>query len=665
MPQSQSSQRAVVRSVTLSVSLLLTLASAVMVRAGDDLPAREERAMTKAVAHVAPSVVSIETVGGAERVEGMLVGSAPTTGLVVSADGYIVSSAFNFAQAPTSILVAIGDGRRFPARLVATDRSRMLVLLKIESDVPLAVPVAVPESELRVGQWAVAVGRTFEGGHANISVGIISALGRIWGKAVQTDAKISPANYGGPLIDLRGRVVGVLVPLAPDRTGEMAGVDWYDSGIGFAIPLEHIRKILPRLEQGKDLNPGLMGVTFAGSDIYDELPTLSGARPNSPAREAGLRKGDRIVAVDGHKVERLAQLYREIQAHYAGETIKLSIERGKESIERTLTLASKIDPYRRPTLGILPTRAASGELAAADKAKQPSGVGVRWVEPKGPAELAGVQAGDRILAIEGQAVADRQALADRVADSKIGSKVKLDVLRGDKKLVLDVELAEMTGEVPEQLPAAPAAPKAPEEERPPVGLVELEDAGMSKGILYVPENYDPAVAHGLLVWLHSGDGLDREKLLAEWRPWCAEHDCLLLAPQAALANQWTPPDVERVARAIERVRDTYTLDEWRVAACGTGSGGALAYALAFGEEHPLAAVAAIHARMPKEPTAQEPEQRLSFFVVSDKDPATQPSVKQLRAAKYPLVTRQADAGKPLDAKTLEALRRWLDALDRI
>ena len=89
----------------------------------------------------------------------------------------------------------------------------------------------------------MAVGRTLVGQvdqMPSVSVGIISALDRIWGKAIQTDAKVSPTNYGGPLIDLYGRVQGVLVPASPQAEGETAGFEWYDSGIGFAIPLEDI-----------------------------------------------------------------------------------------------------------------------------------------------------------------------------------------------------------------------------------------------------------------------------------------------------------------------------------------------------------------------------------------------------------------------------------------
>ena len=98
------------------------------------------------------------------------------------------------------------------------------------------MPTPAPKESLRLGQWVVALGRTWSEGPSSppsVSIGVISALGRIWGKAIQTDAKISPVNYGGPLIDLEGRVAGVLVPLSPRSEDAVAEAEWYDSGIGF------------------------------------------------------------------------------------------------------------------------------------------------------------------------------------------------------------------------------------------------------------------------------------------------------------------------------------------------------------------------------------------------------------------------------------------------
>src|SRR5262245_40767619 len=199
------------RPATFFAIALLLSSFATLAPAQDDAAQQEEQTILAAVGKVAPSVVKIETIGGLERVGKVLVSTGPTTGLVVSEDGYVISSAFNFIQQPTSILVTLPGGGRAAATIVARDKSRMLVLLKVNTPETLPVPAAVPRSEITVGQWAIAVGRTYDQPAPNISVGIVSATGRIWSTAVQTDAKISPANYGGPLIDIEGRVLGVQI----------------------------------------------------------------------------------------------------------------------------------------------------------------------------------------------------------------------------------------------------------------------------------------------------------------------------------------------------------------------------------------------------------------------------------------------------------------------
>ena len=143
---------------------------------------------------------------------------------------------------------------------------------------------------MTVGQWSIAVGRTYDQPGPNISVGVLSAMGRIGSTAIQTDAKISPANYGGPLVDIHGRVLGILVPLSPQRGGgEVAGAEWYDSGIGFAIPLVDVFEWLPKLKSGKDLHPGVMGITLSpdGSTLY---AALSGAHAVSAISTATLQQ---------------------------------------------------------------------------------------------------------------------------------------------------------------------------------------------------------------------------------------------------------------------------------------------------------------------------------------------------------------------------------------
>ena len=168
----------------------------------EDLADQRAQAAREAAALASSSIVQIETIGGDERVEGQRVSVGPTTGVVVREDGLIVTSTFNFVHRPTTILVVLPDGQRYAARRVAGDRSRMLTLLKAEGAPALVPAQPAPLAETRVGQTAIALGRPFEAGQLVQSRGIVSALGRLSGKAIQTDARVSPHHYGGALVDL-------------------------------------------------------------------------------------------------------------------------------------------------------------------------------------------------------------------------------------------------------------------------------------------------------------------------------------------------------------------------------------------------------------------------------------------------------------------------------
>src|SRR5262249_54146045 len=318
-------------------------------------------------------------------------GAGPTTGLVVAADGYIISSAFNFANKPSAIFVAVpGHKERHVAKIVATDNTRMLTLLKIDAK-GLPVPVAAPKKEFRVGQWSMALGRAWAGLDTppSVAAGIVSALGRIWGKAIQTDAKVSPLNYGGPLVDLQGRVMGVLVPASPRGQDETAGVEWYDSGIGFAIPLEDINAVLPKLKEGQDLKKGLLGIYLKSTDIYSAVPEIASVGPDSAAARAGIKPGDIITELNGQPVVRQAQILHILGEKYEGDTVTVKVKRGKE--EKTfanIKLAGTLSAFIHSFLGVVPVR-DDPEL----------GEEVRYVFPKSPAEAAGLKPGDRIMKI--------------------------------------------------------------------------------------------------------------------------------------------------------------------------------------------------------------------------------------------------------------------------
>ncbi len=637
--------------------------------ADQPLAVLEEQALKAAVERVAPSVVRIETVGGLERVGGILVGTGATTGLVVDREGYIVSSAYNFVQKPDSILVTLPSGKRQAARLVATDRSRLLVLLKVESDEPLTPAEVAPADEVRVGQWAIAVGRTFEAERPNASVGIVSAKNRIWSKALQTDAKISPNNYGGPLVDIRGQVMGVLVPMSPQGSEEVAGVEWYDSGIGFAVPLEGVLANLPRLKQGQDLHSGLLGVAFRVNDLNAAISEIAVAAPTGPAFKAGFRKGDKIIEVAGHTLQRHGQLKHVLGPLYAGESVRVVALRGDERIDREVMLADKIAPYVTPFLGILPLRAVgkSGE----DK---PAGVAIRYVYPGSPAAKAGLQAGDLLRSVAGTKVSTLAELNEQLQPLSPGETVTLDAMRGEEPLSLNVELTTLPESVPDALPPAydAATLAADDDAKPATGLVPIKLPEFENECqTLVPDDYRADVPHGLVIWLHAPGGSTDDELVAQWQPLCEKYDFILLAPKSADAMRWQPTELGFVRRAADAVGKTYTIDPNRVVVHGHQAGATMAFLFGATNVDLVRAVAAIDAPLPRLSRLPQPDpvNRQAFYTTlatkSEQAAAVEAGINRLREQKYPVVVQQVgEEARYLTAEELDGLMRWFDSLDR-
>jgi serine protease Do len=629
--------------------------------AAEDLDMLEQKALVAAVDRVAPSVVRIETIGGLERVDRVLFGAGPTTGLVVDASGYIISSAFNFVNKPASILVRLPDGTRKPARLVARDHNCQLVLLKIEPDHPLPVPEVAPQSEMRVGQWCVAVGRTFEESRPNMAVGILSAVGRVWGKALQTDAPASPNNYGGPLIDIRGRVMGVLVPLSPQSAEEIAGVEWYDSGIGFAIPLEAIQKVLPKLRKGEDLYSGVAGVFMQSKNLYTGDTVIASCRPNSPAAKAQFKAGDRIVEIGGRKVARSAEVKQEISRHYAGDKVHFVVLRGDKRIEADLELSSKLEAFQHGFLGILPLR--SGDDA---------GVGVRYVYPGSPAAEAGIGPGDLIVSAVGDAVLDADELRTAISGLEPGMGLELEVRHKDQTRKMSVKMAELPAELPPQtLPPARSKTESGQGQKHKVGRIALSVPEFKNAAwAYVPERYDPAVPHGVVVWLHGAGMPDGAAFLTQWKPLCDAADLVLVAPRAGAQGGWQADEANYIEKLIGQVKAGYTVDPTRIVVFGRDTGASLALVCAFRSRELFRAAAVIDAGSPLPPPEIDPGHRLAVYLGAAKNSTQAQLIKatlaRLKAAKVPVTEK--DLGKDardLTPAEIAELVRWIDMLDRI
>ncbi|REK25461.1 MAG: PDZ domain-containing protein [Planctomycetota bacterium] len=631
----------------------------------EDLAEREQQAIRAALEKVAPSVLQVQTIGGSATGNTGL-GQQTSSAVAISPDGFLVSSEFNFAQKPSAILVTLGDGTNLSARLVATDRNRGIVLLKIDlpSEVaPLSVAEIAPRDELRVGAWALAVGRIYEAKQPNVSVGIISALDRVWGKAVQTDAKVSPSNYGGPLVDIRGRVIGILAPLSPHADMGMSGTDWYDSGIGFAVPMADILAVVPRLRKGQDLHGGLLGISIEGRDLYSVPPKIAAVHPRGPADEAGLLADDLIVAVNGKSVENRAQLQHVVSPLYAGDEVTLAVMRDKKRVERSLQLAEELIPYAHPFIGILPVR---------DGHEDAAGAGVRYVYPDSPAAQAGLASGDRITEFQGTELTDVAALRQALRRYIPGEVVDLSFQRDGATKSAEITLAALPEDVPDDLPLV-ERPAGPVGKRPRTGAFDLKLPEFeNECVVYVPKNYHPQMSHGVVIWLTAPGKFDKEALLNRWKEVCARRQLILLAPQPRDKERWAADELDFVRRTYDEVAKDYRIDASRVVAHGHEGGAAMAYLVAFSQRDVVRGVAAVQSPIPAvvRPPATDPARPLAIYVAISKQheyaSRVTDQIKALRKMKYP-VTEVRFPEKPrylLDSE-LAGLVQWIDGLDRL
>lgn len=689
--------------------VMLYAALPIVAAAGQDaasppLAAREEAALRAAADRVADSVVQIRTIGGLDTAGPAALTMGPTTGLVISADGYILSSAFNFLQQPASILVTLRSGRQLPAEHVATDRSRMLVLLKAAGAVDLPVPEAVPAQEIRVGQWAVAVGRTYAADRNNVSVGIVSALDRMFGKVIQTDASTSTANYGGPLVDIRGRVFGVIVPLAPQGTSEVAGVEWYDSGIGFAVPLDTLSQRIEQLKQGTDLHAGVLGIGMLPSNPHSAAAELAAVRPDSPAGRAGLKKGDRIVEVDGAPIHTQTDLRFALGPRYGGDTVRVVARRGEERLERAITLAGELPAFKHAFLGVLPLRRpletaakvkqeavagkgdAAGESQATPADAQDTtdaqddaepGIGIRMVLAGCPAEAAGVLAGDRLVAINGVEVDSLRAALGEMNSLAPGSDVSLRIIRDKGELELHLTASQISAQVPQSLaPAYEAVVGAVDGDTPAAPA-----AGQTRDLklpefpqhckIYVPAANGVDRAFGLLMWLQPPGQADAEAVIRDWQSLCDRDGLVMVVPSPADANRWERTEIEYLGRLTRHVLDEYTIDRQRVAVFGQGGGGAMAWLLALAGRDAFRGLATSAAPLPRQLRlpANEPNERLSIFAAipfsNEPSALITQGLQKCADAGYPVITISlADATGQLSNADREQLARWIDSLDR-
>ncbi len=368
------------------------------------------------------------------------------SGFIVSSDGIILTNAHVVKDA-REVTVKLTDRREFRAKVLGSDPKTDIAVLRIDAK-NLPVVTLGKTSELRVGEWVLAIGSPF-GFENTVTAGVVSAKGRSLPDDsavpfIQTDVPINPGNSGGPLFNARGEVVGINSQIY-SRSGGYQGVS-------FAIPIDIATKIKDQIVATGKVEHARLGVAvqevnqaFADSFKLDkpEGALVSTVEKGSPADKAGLQSGDVIRKVNGQAIVSSGDLPAIIGLASPGDAVKLDIWRdgaAKEltarlvnSNEKSSEVASKKEVSSQGKLGL-----ALRPLQPDEKQEAGLDSGLLVQQASGPAAMAGVQAGDVLISINGMPVKNIEQV--RAAVAKSDKSVALLILRGGDKIFVPVSL---------------------------------------------------------------------------------------------------------------------------------------------------------------------------------------------------------------------------------
>ncbi len=651
------------QSLYAATKLFLCIACCACESRSDDPPLdeQEQQAFQAAAEYSQDCVVQVETFGGQEIVNKQFVASGPSTGTILSPDGWIVTSIFQFRGQPASITVVLPDEQRKAAKLVARDYSRELALLKIDTDKPLKSAIASEKGTWQVGQWTIALGKTFDFKVSSRSVGILSAQGRIWNKAIQTDAKISPQNYGGPLIDLKGKVMGILVPISAGIATEGEVEQWYDSGVGFAVPLADILERLPRLQRGEDIYPGKAGFRCQNPDEFAPEIVLSGVTPGSPAAKSGMRAGDRITAAGSNREGvRAVAMHSELK-HIMGtldaeQSMVFEVEREGAKKQFEVHLVKELPTYREPFLGVI-----------VDTNSPPASPRVIAIVPGSPAEKAGVLVGDAIVGIGEWTMDEKNPLDARMAFLDFREPIALKLEREAKPITVNVTMEPHPDRDLEWPIVKISAPEGPIEAKSAKGTVQLPLGDVkNKAFAIVPSTYSDSIPHGLLI-VFAEAGTQDQKLWADsWENFARDNRWIIVVTQSADEKAWSLDEVEIGVRLRSYVSTNYTVDRRRVCVGGISSGMLPGLILGLQGSEVYRGIWLCNAKIPPRArlAATEPLKSIHLFI-NGTEPTLNNFVAQAQKIGYSVAfhAEEMTAAKMLDSQVLGKLQRWLRLME--
>ncbi|OPX37861.1 MAG: peptidase [Desulfobacteraceae bacterium 4484_190.2] len=373
------------------------------------------------------------------------------SGFVIDKDGFILTNN-HVVENTDEIKVKLADKREYDAKIVGRDTKTDLALIRIELDQPL-VPLSLGDSDkLYVGDWVIAIGNPF-GLEATVTAGIVSAKYRDIGAGsydnfIQTDASINPGNSGGPLLNTAGEVVGINTAILSRSGGSV--------GIGFAIPINMVKDLLPQLKKGKVVR-GWLGVMIQKitPDLKEKLglkdekgALVADVTAGGPAEEAGIKRGDVIISFDGEDIKEMHDLPYIVASTPVEKKVTVEIIRkGKKKSFQVKTGELKEDDESpvvseaSPNLGLM-VKEVTPELARNFGLSETSGLVVVQVESNSPAGEAGMKPGDIILEVDQVSMKDLAQFNRKIEKYEEGDTILFLLNRSGTTLYLTIKVRE-------------------------------------------------------------------------------------------------------------------------------------------------------------------------------------------------------------------------------
>jgi len=367
------------------------------------------------------------------------------SGFIIDSDGSILTNN-HVVENASKIVVKLADDQEYEAKVVGRDPKTDIAVIKIDAKTNLIAANFGDSDTLEVGEWVVAIGNPF-GLDSTVTSGIVSAKGRHIGQGpydnfIQTDASINPGNSGGPLINLRGEVVGINTAIF-SRTGG-------NIGIGFAIPINLVKELLPQLRGKGKVVRGYLGVLIqkVTPEIAESLGMEKGygalvanVSKDGPADKAGVKVGDVIVEFDGKEVKDSGDLPIIVARTPVDKKVQMKVLRDKKNVLLNVAIGELKEEEvvatapEKGELGLTVQR-LTPQMAESLGLERVEGVVVTAVEPGSAADEAGIRRGDIIVEVDRKAVRSIDDYKKAVAGVRKGRGVLFLVRRGDNTLFL-------------------------------------------------------------------------------------------------------------------------------------------------------------------------------------------------------------------------------------